>query len=99
MTIPKSATILLTFHHLKGGQQILSPMQGYLAKTVAQMLDGSQLCTYGSLGQFKIVKIKFLKAVLTVLHCISNAATALHLKVGFMSTEAHAGMFMIPLFT
>lgn len=82
----KSASAILRFFRTRDGQFIPAAMKLFNAKALAQLLYGAQLGQFPNIVRLETVQSKFLRALLGVAKCVSNAF--LRLETGQIRIEA-----------
>ena len=93
MNAQKNTVAITRFFHTVGGKHVPSVLQVFKARTISQMLYGSQLFAYANLRPLEIVQTKFVRDILGVPPCTSNVA--LRLEVGLKSIKAQAKVLML----
>lgn len=86
MNTQRSIKALCSFYYNKGGQYVPAALQVFVIKILAQLLYGSEICTFNSFTTFEAVQTKFLRTILGVPNCVSNPI--LRLETGMLSVEA-----------
>ncbi|XP_061446802.1 uncharacterized protein LOC133367087 [Rhineura floridana] len=69
----RSSKALLSFFCSKGGHYVPSAIRVFTAKVISKLLYGAQVSNYNSHLPFEIIQTKFLRSILAVPPCISNA--------------------------
>uniref|UniRef100_A0A803T0U9 ribonuclease H n=1 Tax=Anolis carolinensis TaxID=28377 RepID=A0A803T0U9_ANOCA len=87
-TAQKSSHAILKFLKTGGGHYIPAALKLFEAKPIAQMMYGAQLGPYPNFAPLEQVQSKFLRSMMQVPRCVSNAI--LRLETGLVRVEARA---------